>query len=101
MGREAQRTNLESGAIFKLYTATTLGVSGDVDLSVDYPGYSAANGRDSKLPRWVEYAGGDLVIKDTQLNSTTLPEANEGARPMAPQWLIETGTTATFIFVIW
>jgi hypothetical protein len=99
MARVSQQLNLESGAIFKLYTAA--GIAADVDLSIDYPGWSNANGRNDKLPRWVEYAGGDLVVEDTQGNSTTLPAANAAARPMAPLKIIDVGTTATFIFVIW
>jgi hypothetical protein len=98
MSGRCQQTNLESGAIFKLYTATS--ITADTDLSIDYPGYSAT-GKQEKLPRWVEYAGGDLKIEDAQGNQTTLPAVNAAARPMAPQKIIDVGTTATFIFVIW
>lgn len=100
MARVTQQLNLESGAIFKMYTAA--GITADVNLSIDYPGWSAANGRNDKLPRYVVFVGGDLVIEDAQDNSTTLDSSLAGIPlPLAPFQITNAGTTATFIVVIW
>lgn len=87
--------NLNSSALFKVYTS----VGSDTDLSTAYPGQS--QGR-SFLPRMVLFTGGDLVVQDAQGNNSTLDSTAAGIPlPIAPQKLISSGTTATFILIGW
>jgi hypothetical protein len=97
MSGAVQQNNLESGAIFKLYTAA--GISADVDLTIDWPGY---NGRRKLLPRWICYTGGVVIVTDAQGNSTTLPADFAGIPlPLDAAGITNTGTDATQILVIW
>jgi hypothetical protein len=89
--------NVESSPIFKFYTATS--ITTDVDLWIDYPGYASGEG---KPPRMIIYAGGDLVVEDKLGNSTTLPIGLANTPlPIEPRKLIDAGTAATAILVIW
>jgi hypothetical protein len=94
----AQRGNLESGAIWRIYAAAD--ITANIDLRTSWPGY--ATGRYSKMPRAIKWIGGDLVLKDAAGVSKTWPEAMGGDwAPLTSETIIDSSTTATYVGVIW
>ena len=91
-----QRSNLESSALFAIYTSVPV----DRDLRISYPGW--VQGMPPKLPRLVLYTGGVLVVQLQQGSNVVLPGAFANfAHANAPAKLISAGTTATAIKVDW
>lgn len=97
MGGKYEDNHTGSAIRYKKYTAS--GLSADVDLSEDFPGRDANRGR-GDLPRKIIWTGGNIVVKDKFGNSETLTSAMSPLE-IRPLTLVDTGTTATEIVVIW
>ena len=86
---------LESGGIFKVYTATA-----DTDFQIDYPGYTAAHRK--KTPRQILFVGGALVVTLGGGGNITLPASLAGVplniRPVA---MVNAGSGFSALLVIW
>jgi len=106
-----QQPNIESGARYTVFDPSAL--SADRDLRTTFPGYDADSPLDAaypaleskqtKLPRFVMFFGGDLVVIDEIGNEVTFAEDPWAGTPMpiAPAQVKDTGSTATACLVVW